>query len=346
MKCRITSSDRNVTKHCVPTKSFTQFHKNGNIRLLKTTEGKIAEIVGEKHGADKGSVKNIKFGNKFYFLYTDIFYGPKIKNNVIMSSKLKTYKTSEQNKLNIVIREIEFLKKASKSNVVPKIFLSELFQKQHNKIKLFLATEDLTKLGFKNIGHYLDHGKIRDISFSKINISNGPDPTLERYIIKNNLERYLASFMNPKFYKRNLEKWYSYNKRFLDHVFKGFYALHRLNIFHHDAHGSNVYYNGKRIMFIDFGRASNLVESFQIRTHEKKHVKAEKKKFSNEKNKKKKLMMAELSKNITNPSGRHEFFRHDIDNKFMVEHCYDRPELFQIVHDFKVFLAEKYAKIN
>lgn len=342
MSCRI-GSDKNGNKHCIPRNSgsVTKFNKNG-INLLKKNSGKMAKIVGEKSGADKGAVKNIKYGNKFYYMYTDVFHGPKVRNGEINSKNLHKYVSDEENNLSIVVREISFLKKAQKTSFVPKVFLSELFEK-NNSIKLILATEDLSKMGFRNVGHYLDTRKMKNISFLKIKVQNKKEPVLEKYLKSIGKDTKYAAFYHPKYYEKNLEKWYKYNKKFLDHLFKGLHAIHKLNIYHHDLHAGNVWYNGKKVMFIDFGRASTLKESFEFRKNEQIFMKDEKRKFSKEKNIHRRRMLAELSKNKTNPSGRHEMMRHDIDDKIMVEYFYRETKYYILVHKFKLFLAKKYS---
>ena len=57
-------------------------------------------------------------------------------------------------------------------------------------------------------------------------------------------------------------------------------------------------------------------------------------------------MLAELSKNKTNPTGSHEFFRHDIDDKIMVDFLYNDNKMYNIVNKFKWFLAKKYCQFS
>lgn len=331
--------------NCVPKNKHTVYSNNGNINVLQKENGRIAKIVGKQSGADKGDVQNIKFKNKFYFLHTALFNGPKITDGILKKSVIDRYINRKNDPLSASIREIKFLKKAQNTTTVPKIFINELLYNNRN-IKLILATNDLTREGYNNVAHYLDNGLIKSISFLSIEVSNQRDRQLERFLKKKNKDTRYSAFFNPKYCERNFESWFKYNIKFLTHLFKSLYKLHQRDIFHHDLHAGNVWYNGKKVMFIDFGRASTEKESFKKRRNEMNFLIKEKSLFSKEKNKKKRFMLAELSKDPLNPSGRHEFFRHDIDDKIMVEEFYYSPEYYNIVHKFKLFLSRKYCEVN
>jgi serine/threonine protein kinase len=338
MKCNLGKYNSSSTQ-CIPVHKSTI--NNGSVCILKKKEGKVAKIIGEKSGADKGAVKNILYNKKYYFVYTDSFTGPPVRN-IVKNKDLDKYSTKNGNTLKTVLREINFVKKLQKTGYVPKIFISDLFEKQKS-LRVMFATEDLSRQGFSNVGKYVDSGKI-SLSFLSVPVKNGKYKPLERFLVKENKNTAYAAFMNPKYIDKNLEKWFQKNKVFFAALFKALISIHKSDIFHHDLHAGNVWYNGKKIMFIDFGRASNLKESFEFRSNEKSFIKKEKRSYCKIKNIYERRMLAEFSKNKSNPTGRHEFFRHDIDDKIMVDHFYRESKFYGIVNTFKRFIAKKYKE--
>jgi serine/threonine protein kinase len=336
MKCNL-GKYNSSREQCIP--SYKRIVGEGLKGILKKREGRIAKIIGEKSGADKGAVKNILFNGKYYFVYNDKFIGPPFGNKLSISNT-KAYHTENGTSLDTVLREIRFMRTLQSTGHIPKIFISELFEKQKS-LRIMFATEDLSRQGYSNVGKYIDKGEI-SLSFKNIPVDNNRYKPLERLLVSERKNPKYAAFMHPKYLEKNLEKWFDKNKKFLHILFKGLIAIHREGVFHHDLHAGNVWYNGKKIMFIDFGRASNLKESFESRHNEKSFMKKEKQTFSRVKNTHERRMLAELSKDKLNPTGRHEFFRHDVDDKIMVDLLYRNAKFYDIVHIFKRFLAKKY----
>jgi serine/threonine protein kinase len=308
----------------------------GSMCILKKKEGKVAKIIGAKSGADKGDVKNILYNGKYYFVYTDQFKGPPLKSK-LTKADINRYTTENGIKLKTILREIGFVKKLQKTKFVPKIFISDLFERQKH-LRVMFATEDLSRKGFKNVGWHVDAKKV-SLSFLDVKVTNGVHYPLHRFL-KYQDSGY-SRFMHPKYINANLEKWYIKNEKFLNALFDGLTSIHKMDIYHHDLHAGNVWYNGRKVMFIDFGRASTMKESFEIRSSDKPEIIREKRSFSRVKNIHERRMLAELSKNKANPTGRHEFFRHDVDNKIMVDQLYGTSH-YLIVNKFKRFLAVKY----
>jgi hypothetical protein len=342
--------------NCVPTVMGEIMKFNDKMQLSKSISGVTATVVGEGKGTDKGAVKRVKSGNNYYFVYTDLFKCDDCRRSrhITRRETEKYISTRTGVKLSEILKEIEYTRKLLTTNVVPRIITSKMSLAMGG-IRLVFVTQDLHARGFRSMGEHLDNGTIRDISFVNTpGITRPTDKHLNHYIRNLHFPRVLARFIHKQNFEKNLESWFKANIKFFVVLFASLHKIHRRGVYHHDLHAENVWYSpadpsaGRprpRVMFIDMGRASNMAQSFTPSERDSEFQIREKSRYSKVKDRFKKMMLAELCKNPGNPSTRHEFFRHDIDDRLMVEHFYKREEFHWAIEKFKLFLAKKYSKI-
>jgi hypothetical protein len=369
----------------------------GKIVLENSEKGKISKILNTYSGASKSEIHLFNYNGNEYISYIESYKIPKnLNSDKIDPKKFKFYKFDgeEEKNLQDLDNEIQFYDKVYKHypKLVPAI-VSCIFFKNGNNLIVQVITESAHNDGFGTLGDYIDDGYL-DLRFKQIDIPGVPeDENLKKYfkimanknpkIKRLNLDFYSA-FLNPKYLKENLNKWYAKTKHFFIPFFRSLHKLHKIDVFHHDLHAKNIWVKKKffgkyEFKFIDFGRSSNLKESLEITfpaklykstLHKLQH--AEKKKIKTISNKKK-FMLAELNypdkikyENIMQDL---ELLRHDIDQAILLNSLgkdknvsvllgtKDKTKIkeFENTRDhyynrillvYKHFLAQKYAQAN